>query len=94
MSGIDVSATEACTPPAGTFACGPYFCRLADQICDKGQNFSDAIQPDTWSCIAATSACPTGCECDACGSCVADHTCSQVCTGEPSSGLQITCTTL
>jgi hypothetical protein len=94
MSGVDVSATESCTPPAGTFTCGPYFCRVADQICDKEQDFANANAPDSWSCIASTGACPTGCECNACGSCVAGHMCSQVCTGDTQSGRQITCTSL
>ncbi len=94
MVGVDVSATESCPPPAGTFACGPYFCRVADQICDKGQDFSNLVAPDTWSCIAVTGACLTGCECNACGSCVDAHTCNQVCTGDDQSGRQITCTSL
>jgi hypothetical protein len=93
QAGQDITDTVSCTVPAGTFACGPYFCRATDQICKKTQDFRNTLTPVSWSCIAQLPGCPTGCECAACGACVAAHTCNQVCT-QVAGGRQVTCTAL
>jgi hypothetical protein len=93
QAGQDITDTVSCTAPGGTFACGPYFCRSADELCKKTQDFANTLAPISYACIPQRPGCPTGCECAACGSCVAAHTCSQVCTAVVG-GRQVTCTTL
>ncbi|MDI1476204.1 hypothetical protein [Polyangium sp. y55x31] len=32
-AGVDLGAMGVCTPPAGTFTCGPFFCAVGQQAC-------------------------------------------------------------
>jgi Mg-chelatase subunit ChlD len=91
-AGVDVAANGTCATPAGDFACGPIFCRVADQICQKVDDFSQAVAPDSYTCIAAPPACPTGCGCHLCPTCPAGKTCSEVCGQDSATGApELTC---
>ncbi len=78
-AGVDVSAGDNCATPPGTFPCGPLFCSLADQICQR----LAFDQPNAFACIAATPACSTGCEpgcANLCPACPPNKKCFSSCT--------------
>ena len=92
--GNDVSASGACTEPTGTFACGPLFCRIADQICRHTNDLTKLIAPHDYACLEATAACPTGCGCGACGACPSGRSCKEACTTGATGGRMLTCARL
>jgi Mg-chelatase subunit ChlD len=92
-SGHDVSL-GGCSPPAGTFACGPLFCRAADQICKKTTNLTMSVAPNEFACVDATPACPSGCGCHACEPCPAGMACKESCSIGGAGERYLTCTEL
>jgi hypothetical protein len=45
-----------CAAPLGSFACGPLFCSIADEICKK------TLVGIGYGCVAKLPNCQTGCE--------------------------------
>lgn len=93
VAGQDVSSS-ACVPPLGTFACGPLFCREADEVCKRTTDLAKTIAPNEYACIVATPACPTGCGCGACLPCPAGRVCKEACTTGGPGERYLTCTEL
>ncbi len=86
-AGVDVAADGSCATPDGQFACGPLFCRVADQVCQRVDDFSQVIAPNTYTCIAKPGACPSGCGCHLCPTCPAGVTsCTEACSQDPATG--------
>jgi len=88
-AGIDLSTESGCAGPAGTYPCGPLFCRTADQVCKKTLDLTKVIAPESFACIAP--ACPTGCGCNACEPCPGGLTCTESCTSDGQNHF-LTCT--
>jgi hypothetical protein len=91
---IDLSASGACTEPPATFACGPLFCRVADQICRSTNDLAKLVAPRDYACLDASPACPTGCGCGACGPCPAGRSCKESCATGSTGGRVLNCARL
>jgi Mg-chelatase subunit ChlD len=89
-AGVDVALEGCPSPPADRFACGPYFCRRADEICKRALDLEKTVAQSTYACVSA-SGCTTGCGCGLCGSCTRPS-CAETCTNDGSGGRQVTCT--
>ena len=83
--GVDLSTSASCPAPAGTFACGPLFCRNTTQVCEHIQDFTKGPAPNSFACLAAP------CARSACPACPAGRTCTSTCSGD---GTVLTCTVL
>ena len=99
-AGSDVSVAAGCAAPAGTFRCGPVFCRLTDEVCRKTTVLATSIGPDSYACVPQSSACIQGCNpgplnrCSLCDACPAQKTCGFTCGAEASGGRTLDCTVL
>ncbi len=89
--GFDLSISKPCQEPAGTFSCGPLFCRVADQVCRKTIALTEPV-PNSYVCLAKPPSCPTGCGCDLCETCPQGKTCGEACSGGEFGGALLTCT--
>jgi len=88
----DISAVDACTAPAGTFACGGYFCSTAGELCLQVDTPSDLVKHH-YQCVPKTGACQSGCAgCDPCPRCPPNKTCpaDPTCASR-GGGLTVTC---
>jgi hypothetical protein len=85
-AGVDLDSLGGCTPPdPSLFACGPYFCQLSTQYCQV--IVSDiAGEDNSFECVEQP-ACPTQLDCG----CLAQEMCGDICEGDPTSGLTLTC---
>lgn len=81
--GQDISNAGGCTPPDGTFACGPQFCAAGQQYCQRtGSDVGGT--PDYYQCIDL----PQGCmDC----ACLASEPCGDLCEAGPDGDLHVTC---
>jgi hypothetical protein len=82
LAGVDVSESAACTTPAGTVRCGPYFCPLGTSYCQD--NEGGIADHRVFSCQALPGTCGSQPSC----SCLPN--CGQ-CTGTADAGLIVTC---
>jgi von Willebrand factor type A domain len=100
VAGIDISSTKECTPPPGTFKCGPRFCQKNSEICRKTSVLANAIGPDTYACVPQSAGCPAGCNldpansCSLCDACPPGRKCSFTCGTDGSGGRTLTCNVL
>jgi von Willebrand factor type A domain len=93
--GVDVSALDSCVPPAGSFACGPYFCSPQSEICVKTAKFGGAAPLDDYACVPTPPGCSTGCGCSLCEPCPPGKLCNEVCTVDTATfGKILTCSEL
>jgi len=89
-AGKDVASEGGCTPPAGTFPCGPQFCAKGQQYCSKTGSDVPGI-PDSYSCPGLPPACfqgqPPSCACldGVCGAPM------QNCSASPDGDLTVIC---
>jgi hypothetical protein len=84
--GIDISVSGGCTPPEGTFACGPTFCEIGVEYCWR--TLSDAgASPDAFACSPLPAACaaemPPTCACLAAEAVPCGATCEALPSGQP-----------
>lgn len=94
-SGVDLSDAGSCAAPLGRFPCGPYLCRVADQLCRHTHLLgADPAAENSYGCLAIPPGCPTGCGCDLCGPCPPDTTCLESCSTTSQGGRMISCTQL
>jgi Mg-chelatase subunit ChlD len=92
QAGVDVSA-QGCEPPSPAhFACGPYFCRRADELCRRTIDTRASPATTSFACAPAAG-CTTGCGCGVCGAC-ARPSCVEGCASDGSGGRTVTCTLL
>ncbi|HEY8040160.1 MAG TPA: hypothetical protein VIF15_10220 [Polyangiaceae bacterium] len=94
QQGLDVSTTQGCSTPGGTFACGPLFCDVASSLCEETQDITKAVGGKSWSCVAPPPGCPTGCGCGLCPPCPAGRKCTETCTSDGNGGRTLVCTVL
>ena len=94
QGGIDVSTNQSCTPPSGTFPCGPLFCSTQGEICEQTRDLSKSLTPQSWSCLAPPAGCTTGCGCNLCPSCPPGRMCTEVCSQVSGGGRVLTCNEL
>jgi hypothetical protein len=85
QAGVDLAADGACTPPVGSFACGPIYCNTSSELCEirPAQNGEAA----TYACKLLSD------ECAAAPSCACLDTttaCDGVCA-DAGGGLVVTC---
>ena len=93
QGGVDVSTNQSCTPPPGTFACGPLFCATQGGICEEIRDLSNSVTP-SWSCVAPPAGCTTGCGCNLCPQCPPGRTCKEVCSQVSGGGNVLSCNEL
>ena len=85
-AGLDMDYLDGCTPPAGMFSCGPFFCDLDTTYCHRLVSDVGGID-DSFSCVALPGACGAHPSC----ACLAGESCGTMCTGEGATGLTVTC---
>lgn len=84
--GLDVSTLGGCTPPQGEFGCGPFFCTLGEEYCEK--IISDVGgEPSTYSCQPLPASCNGVTDCG----CLTNVPCAPSCQATSNGGAQITC---
>ncbi len=86
QAGVDVDASGSCRLPGGTFACGFKQCDLATQYCQRAASDVGG-EPDGFACMPL----PVGCGSTPTCGCLANEPCSELCSGDATSGLQLTC---
>jgi hypothetical protein len=100
LAGTDLSLAAPCSPPNGTFRCGPYFCNVGSEVCRKTTTFATSLAPDSYACVQQTAACAPGCinggpnACSLCEACPAGRKCGFTCTTSVSGARDLTCTVL
>jgi Kazal-type serine protease inhibitor domain len=79
-AGTDISDLGGCTPPAGTFACGPRFCMRGTQFCEARVGGA-VTNPGAYACQTLPAGCggtPT-CAClqgaSQCTTCTVSNSC-------------------
>ena len=85
MAGQDESDRGGCTPPTGTFACGPRFCSQKAEYC-LITNILNGVSPGGYTCMPLPASCGTTPTC-ACiprptGTACLSDSCSQSASGD------------
>ncbi|HEY1958338.1 MAG TPA: vWA domain-containing protein [Polyangiaceae bacterium] len=92
--GVDLGDAANCSAPSGTFGCGPYFCRSADQVCKKTIDLVKTVAATSWACVPA-SKCSNSCSCNQCQPCPAGHSkCNEACSTDSTGDRFVTCSEL
>jgi hypothetical protein len=96
---MDLSVAGACAAPAGTFRCGPLFCRIADEVCRKTSDLAKVVAPHAYACVVQSVGCIDGCKqnpngCSLCEPCPANTTCNYGCTKGGAGERTLTCNRL
>lgn len=92
-AGVDVSVQGCVAPSPSTFACGPYYCDRASELCEETLDLKKAVAQKSFKCVSAAG-CATGCDCHACGASCKSPSCTEVCGNDGAGGRQVTCTLL
>lgn len=85
-AGTDVSNLGGCTPPQGTFACGPKFCAKGQQYCRRDVSDVGSI-PDGFTCVSLPAGCGAAPDC----ACLAGEVCGDMCEATADGGFKLTC---
>ena len=85
-AGVDVAAHGNCKPPPGTFACGPTFCQISGQYCER-QVSDVSNEPDGYSCKLTPPSCGKTPMC----SCLGKEPCGAWCKPIALGQLMLTC---
>lgn len=91
-AGVDLSIAGNCSAPAGTFACGPYFCKAGSEICRHTLDLTKKLAQSSYACITPPAGCASGCGCHQCN-CPAGKVCKESCATSGGARL-LTCTAL
>jgi hypothetical protein len=86
--GVDINRLGGCQAPAGTFACGPYFCNASTSYCEIREGGAIGTQP-SYACLAIPAACPPqpGRDC----TCFTGETCASSCQESADGTFTLTC---
>ncbi len=79
--GVDLSQQTVCAGPAGTFACGPLFCKVNAEVCRRVITVGGAVPMDAYGCLVAPAACTASC-CSLCPACPTPGGCTEACSDE------------
>jgi hypothetical protein len=84
--GVDADIEGGCMVPPGEFACGPWFCLVAESYCQRQVTDVSGV-PDSFSCQPLPAPCVRSMSC----ACLAGVYCGDRCEEDVGGGLTVTC---